>query len=77
MTSTLRPSLNSRQSFRLVQLTISSAIVYLAILSKPIHCFATCIANGATARNSNAAVPTYPPLPHFESLFELGYVSYH
>jgi hypothetical protein len=60
MTSTLRPSLSSRRSFRLVDLTISFAIEHLAILSKLIHCIATCIANGAIARNSDIAVPTSP-----------------
>jgi hypothetical protein len=58
MTSTLRPSLNSKLSFRLVDLTISFSIEHLAILSKLIHCIATCIANGIAARNSGAAVPT-------------------
>jgi hypothetical protein len=60
MTSTLRPSLNSKLSFRLVDLTISFSIEDLAILSKLIHCIATCIANGTAARNSSAAVPTSP-----------------
>jgi hypothetical protein len=32
-----------------------------------IHCNAICIANGAAARNSDAAVSSSPPLPHFRS----------
>jgi hypothetical protein len=60
MTSTLRPSLNSKLSFRLIDLTISFSIEHLAILLKLIHCIATCIANDAAARNSGAAVPTSP-----------------
>jgi hypothetical protein len=59
-TSTRRPSLNSRRSFRLVNLTISFTIKHLAIFSKLIHCIATCITNGVAARNSGAAIPTYP-----------------
>jgi hypothetical protein len=59
-TSTLRPSLSSKLSFRLVDLTISFSIEHLAILSKLIHCIATCIANGTIARNSCAIVPTSP-----------------
>jgi hypothetical protein len=58
MTSTLRPSLNNKLSFRLVDLTISFSIKHLAILLKLIHCIATCIANGTAVRNSSAAVPT-------------------
>jgi hypothetical protein len=58
MTSMLRPSLNSKLSFRLVDLTISFSIEHLAILLKLIHCIATCIANGAAARNSGAGVLT-------------------
>jgi hypothetical protein len=58
MTSTLMPSLSSKLSFKLVDLTISFSIEHLAILSKLIHCIATCIANGTTARNSGAAVLT-------------------
>jgi hypothetical protein len=64
MSSMLKPSLSSRRSFKLIDLTISFAIEHLAILSKLIHCIATCIANGASARTSNAAVPTPSPLPH-------------
>jgi hypothetical protein len=60
MTSTLRPSLSSKLSFRLVDLTISFDIDHLAIFSKLVHCIATCIANGATARNSGATVPSSP-----------------
>jgi hypothetical protein len=60
MTSTLRPSLNNKLSIRLVDLIISFSIEHLAILSKLIHCIATCIANGTVARNSGAAVPTCP-----------------
>jgi hypothetical protein len=59
-TSTLRPSLSSKLSFRLVDLTISFSIEHLAILSKQIHCIATCIEHGAAARNSGAAVPSSP-----------------
>jgi hypothetical protein len=44
----------------LVHLTISFTIEHLAIISKLIHCMATCIANGAAAKTSNAAVPTSP-----------------
>jgi hypothetical protein len=47
-------------SFRLVDLAISFAIKKLTILSKLIHCIATCIANGAAARNSSATVPSSP-----------------
>jgi hypothetical protein len=60
MTSTHRPSLNNRWSFRLVDLTISFAIEHLAIFSKLIYCIATCIANGTASINSGAAVPTSP-----------------
>jgi hypothetical protein len=61
MTSTLKSSLNSKLSFRLViDLTISFSIEHLAILSKLIHCIATCITNDTTARNSCGAVPTSP-----------------
>jgi hypothetical protein len=66
MTSTLRPSLNSKLSFRLVDLTISFSIEHLAILSKLIHYIATCIANGAVTRNSGATFQPLPPLPLFE-----------
>jgi hypothetical protein len=59
MTSMLKPSLSSKLSFRLVDLTISFAIEHLVILSK-LHCITTCIANGAAARNPGAAVPTSP-----------------
>jgi hypothetical protein len=58
MTSTLRPLLNIKLSFTLVDLTISFAIEHLAILSKLINCIATCIANGAAVRNLGPAVPT-------------------
>jgi hypothetical protein len=67
MTSTLRPSLSSKLSFRLVDLTISFAIEQLAILSKLIHWIATCIANDAATKNSSAAVPSSPTTPHFGS----------
>jgi hypothetical protein len=67
MTSTHRPSLSCRRSFRLVHLTISFTIEHLVILSKLIHCIATYIANGTVARNSNVIVSTSPPLPHFGS----------
>jgi hypothetical protein len=60
MTCTRQPSLSSRRSFRLVDLTISFTIEHLAIFSKLIHCIATCIANGAAARNSGATVQTSP-----------------
>jgi hypothetical protein len=60
MTSMHQPSLSSRRSFKLVDLTISFTIEYLAIFSKLIHCIATCIANGAAARNSGATVLTSP-----------------
>jgi hypothetical protein len=60
MTSTLKPSLNNKLSFRLVDLTISFSIEHLAILSKLIHCIAKCIENGAIARNSGVTVPTTP-----------------
>jgi hypothetical protein len=60
MTSMLKPSLGSKLSFRLVDLTISFTIEHLTILSKLFHCIATCITNGATARNSGATVPTTP-----------------
>jgi hypothetical protein len=60
MTSMLRPSFNNKLSFRLVDLTILFSIKHLAILSKLIYCIATCIANGAAARNSGATVPTSP-----------------
>jgi hypothetical protein len=60
MTSTLRPSLNSKLSFRLVDLTISFSIEHLAILSKLIHCIAIYIANGVAARNSGTGVPSSP-----------------
>jgi hypothetical protein len=60
MTSMLRPSLSSKLSFRLVDLTISFAIEHLAILSKLIHCIATCIGNGTAARNLGVAVPSSP-----------------
>jgi hypothetical protein len=63
----LRSSLSSKLSFRLVDLTISFAIEYLAILSKLIHWIATCIANGVAARNTGTAVSSSPPLPHFGS----------
>jgi hypothetical protein len=59
MTSTLRPSLNSKLSFILVDLTISCAIEHLTILSKLIYCIATCIANDAATRNLGAAVSTF------------------
>jgi hypothetical protein len=58
MTSILRPSLSSKLSFRLVDLTISFAIEHLAILSKLIHCIETCIANGTAVRNSDTTVPS-------------------
>jgi hypothetical protein len=58
MSSMLKPSLSSTLCFRLVDLTILFANEHLAIFSKLIHCIATCIANGAVARISNAAVPT-------------------
>jgi hypothetical protein len=57
MTSTLGPLLNSKVSFRLVDLTISFTIKHLAN-KLLIHCIATCIANGAAARNSGAIVPS-------------------
>jgi hypothetical protein len=60
MTSTFRPSLNKKLSFRLVDLTISFTIEHLAILSKLIHCIAIYIENGAATRNSGAAIPTSP-----------------
>jgi hypothetical protein len=60
MTSTLRPSLGNKLSFRLVDLTISFAIEHLAILSKLIHCIAICIANGAAERNLGDTVPSSP-----------------
>jgi hypothetical protein len=60
MTSTLRPSLSSSRSFRLVHLTILFAIDHLAILLKLIHYIATCIANDAAGRNLNVTVPTSP-----------------
>jgi hypothetical protein len=60
MSSTLKPSLSNRQSFRLVHLTILFAIEHLAILSKLIHCILTCIANGATVRSPNATVVASP-----------------
>jgi hypothetical protein len=60
MTSMLKPLLSSKLSFKLVDLFISFAIEHLAILSKLIHCIATCIANGATARNSGVAFSTSP-----------------
>jgi hypothetical protein len=60
MTSTLRPSLSSKLSIRLVDLTISFAIEHLTILLKQIHCIATCIANGTATRNSGAAVRSSP-----------------
>jgi hypothetical protein len=44
----------------LVDLAITFAIEHLAIFSKLIHGIATCIANGAAARNSGAIVPTSP-----------------
>jgi hypothetical protein len=56
----LRPSLSGKLSFRLVELTILFAIEHLEILSKLIHCIATCIANGTAERNSGATVPTTP-----------------
>jgi hypothetical protein len=67
MTSTLKPLLSSILSFRLVDLTISFVVEHLVILSKLIHCIATCTANDAVARKSDTAVPTSPPLPHFGS----------
>jgi hypothetical protein len=60
MGSTLGPLLSNRRCFRLVDLTISFSMKHLAILSKLIHCIATCIANGAAAKTSNATVPTSP-----------------
>jgi hypothetical protein len=60
MTSTLMPSLNSKLSFRLVDLTISFAIEHLGILSKLIHWIATNIENDTAVRNSGAAFPTSP-----------------
>jgi hypothetical protein len=54
-TSTLRPSLISKLSFKLVDLTISFAIEHLAN-KLLIHYIATCIASDATARNSCAIV---------------------
>jgi hypothetical protein len=60
MTSTLSHSLNNKLSFRLVDLTISLSIEHLAILSKLIHYIATCVVNGAVARNLSAAVLTSP-----------------
>jgi hypothetical protein len=62
----LRSSLNSKLSFRLVDLTILFSIEYLAILSQLIHCIATCIANDAAARNSGATVPTSPITTFFQ-----------
>jgi hypothetical protein len=56
----LRPSLSSKLSFRLVDLTISFAIEHLVIFSKLIHYIATCIANDVAVRNSGATVPTSP-----------------
>jgi hypothetical protein len=55
----LRPSLSSKLSFRLVDLTISFAIDHLAN-KLLIHCIATCIANGTAARNLGVAVPSSP-----------------
>jgi hypothetical protein len=60
MTSMLRPWLSSRQSFKLVDLTISFAIEHLAMLSKLIHCIVICIANDTAPRNSNVAIPSSP-----------------
>jgi hypothetical protein len=56
----LRPLLNSKLSFKLVDLTISFSIEHLAILSELIHCIATCIANGAAVKNLGVVVPTSP-----------------
>jgi hypothetical protein len=58
--TTLRPYLSSRQCFRLVDLIISITIEHLAILSKLIHCIATCIANSAAGRISSIAIPISP-----------------
>jgi hypothetical protein len=55
----LRPSLNNKLSFRLVDLTISFAIYQVANKLR-IYCIATCIENGTTARNSGAIVPSSP-----------------
>jgi hypothetical protein len=63
----LRSSLNSKLSFRLVDLTILFSIEHLAILSKLIHCIATCIENDAATRNSDATVPTSPPTTSFQA----------
>jgi hypothetical protein len=57
MTTTPRPSPNNSLSFRLVNLTIS-----FAYQSLKTNCIATCIANGAAARNSGAAVRTSPTI---------------
>jgi hypothetical protein len=67
MTSTLRPSLNSKLYFKLVDLTISFSIDHLTILSKLIHCIATCIANGVAAGNSGAVIPTFPTTTSFQA----------
>jgi hypothetical protein len=68
MTSTLRPSLNSKLSFRLVDLTISFSIEHLAILSKLIYCIVTCIANDAKARNSGVVAPISPTTTSFRAV---------
>jgi hypothetical protein len=67
MTFTLRPSLNSKLYFKLVDLTISFSIDHLAILLKLIHCIATCIANGVAAGNSGAAIPTFSTTTSFQA----------
>jgi hypothetical protein len=69
MTSTLRPSLNNKLSFRLVDLTISFSIEHLAILSKLIHYIATCIANDAAKRNLDDTVPTSLTTTSFHASF--------
>jgi hypothetical protein len=63
----LRSSLNNKLSFMLVDLTILFSIEHLAILSKLIHCIATCIANDAAVRNSGATVPTSPTTTSFQA----------
>jgi hypothetical protein len=77
MTSTLRPSLNNKLSFRLVDLTISFSIEHLTILSKLIHCIATYVANGVAARNSGDSSNLSHHYLFLGHLLELQYVYYH
>jgi hypothetical protein len=66
MTSTLEPSLSTKLSLRLVDLTISFGIDQVSN-KLLIHCIATCIVNDAVAGIQVPQFQAPPPLPHFGS----------